>query len=434
MRIAILGAGPAGLSAASYLAQDASNKRRDCQVEVIDRESHLGGLQRSFEFEGAHFDVGTILFFGHHGMLDAFPFLADEMVSIKYQPVSISPSGGYDRYPFSVKGFLRDNGIAVAAMAGIDLLYSKLRFASKSTVEAYARYYMGGTVFRKSGLKNYIYRLHNLPDTELDVEFAKKRLSLVERQSFRRILATKLPGNKKKTIAGPRLVRPEKGFPYMYEELIRNHLTQHNVQLRLNEHIQHVQSQDNGFEVQLESGIERFDRVISTIPIPSMLRLLGEAPKTDVQTKNLISLFYKGNFAQKGNTFFNFTLDSEWKRITVFSRFYQLLSSGEDYFTVEVTTDDDTSDARIQSVAKDFEQHAAKHNLLEGPAKLLGSHVSLDAYPVYRHGQMDAIESEKQRLQSTGIDLLGRQGNFEYVISNIVARRAKELAEGYVPE
>ena len=77
MKIAVLGAGPAGLSAARYLSD-----YRDVQVDVIEKEDHIGGLQRSFDFDGDHYDVGTILFFGHHGLVQAFPFLADEMVSI----------------------------------------------------------------------------------------------------------------------------------------------------------------------------------------------------------------------------------------------------------------------------------------------------------------------------------------------------------------
>lgn len=431
MRIAILGAGPAGLSAASYLLREQAEDSDGVSVEVFDREHHVGGLQRSFEYCGSHFDVGTILFFGHHGMLDAFPYLADDMVPIKYQPVSITPKGSYDRYPFTVKGFVKDHGIWTAATAGLDLLYSKLRFSAKNSVEAYARYYMGGVVFQRSGLKNYIYRLHNLPDEELDVEFAMKRLSLVERQSFRRLLAAKLPGGKKKTIAGPRLVRPEAGFPYMYEERIRPDLEKRGVKFRLGTEVEKVNKTESGFGLLVEGVEEPFDRVVSTIPIPSMLRLLGLEPQVEVQTKNLISLFYTGQFARQGNTFFNFALDGAWKRITVFSRFYKPLPSGEDYFTVEVTTDEDVSEKRIAEVAQDFEQHAERYGLLKGKPELQGSHISIDAYPVYRSGQLDAIESEKQRLRDAGVDLLGRQGNFEYVISNIVARRAKELVEGF---
>ncbi len=423
-KIAVLGAGPAGLSAARYLTD-----YPDVQVDVIEKDDHLGGLQRSFEFEQRHFDVGTILFFGHHGLVEAFPFLADEMVPIKYKPVSINPAGSYDRYPFTIRRYLKDNGLFVAAWSLLDLLSSKIRCARKDSVAAYAKYYMGGTIYRRSGLQRYIYRLHDLEDEQLDVEFARKRLALIERQSLRRMLSAALPFTKtqKKTIAGGRLVRPPQGFEYMFD-LIRGELENRKVDLQLGRQVQSVRKTESGFDVSVDGTTEHYDRVVSTIPIPTMLTLIGETPATDVQTKNLISLFYVGKFNRQGNTFFNFTNEADWKRITVFSDFYGPTAAGEDYFTVEITSDD-TSPDRVDAVARDFEAHAEKVQLLTGAPRFQGSHVSTHAYPVYRRGQGQAVEAEKHRLRSFGIDLLGRQGNFEYVISNVVAKRAHELTE-----
>ncbi len=423
LKIAVLGAGPAGLSAARYLSD-----YDDVQVDVIEKETHLGGLQRSFDFHGDHYDVGTILFFGHHGLVEAFPFLAEQMVPIKYKPVSINPAGSYDRYPFTIKRYLKDNGLVTAAKSFIDLLFCKFTCGAKDSVATYAKYYMGDTVYRKSGLKKYIHRLHDLEDEQLDVEFAKKRLLLIERQSFRRMLSAALPftKTKKKTIAGGRLVRPESGFEKMFDD-IRADVEQRGATIHLSKNVRSVRKTEEGFDLDIDGQVHGYDRVISTIPIPDMLRLIGEEPKTEVQTRNLISLFYTGNFAQPGNTFFNFSNEGAWKRITVFSRFYKPTQKGSDYFTVEVTSND-VSPAKIAAAAKDFEQHANKVGLFDGTPSLEGSHVSYHAYPVYRRGQSTAVELEKTRLREFGIDLLGRQGNFEYVISNVVAKRAAELS------
>ena len=185
---------------------------------------------------------------------------------------------------------------------------------------------------------------------------------------------------------------------------------------------------DGRFDVEIDGEVKAYDRVISTIPIPDMLRLIGEEPKVDIQTRNLISLFYTGVFDRPGNTFFNFSNEASWKRITVFSRFYQPTKQGKDYFTVEVTSDD-VSQQQVELAAADFEKHANGVGLFRGSPKLEGSHVSYSAYPIYRRDQSQAVEAEKERLRSYGIDLLGRQGNFEYVISNVVAKRAAELSE-----
>lgn len=423
-RIAVLGAGPAGLSAARYLSD-----YRDVRVDVLEKDQHLGGLQRSFEFEGQHFDVGTILFFGHHGLVEAFPFLEQEMVPITYRPLSINPAGSYDRYPFTIKRYLKDNGFLVTGLSILDLLHCKLRFASKDSVASYAKYYMGNTIYKRSGLQRYIYRLHDLEDEQLDVEFARKRLALIERQSLRRMFAAALPftKTKKKSIAGKRLVRPKEGFEYMFDR-IQSELDKKGVTIRLGVGVESVKKNTQSFEVAVDGKQEIYDRVVSTIPIPNMLELIGEVPAVEVPTKNLISLFYTGTFLRKGNTYFNFSNEADWKRITVFSDFYGATDQGQDYFTVEVTTND-ASEQKIAASAREFEAHAAKVNLLETKPNLHGSHVSEHAYPVYLKGQSAAVESEKQRLRDAGIDLLGRQGNFEYVISNVVAKRAAELSE-----
>lgn len=422
--IAILGAGPSGLSAARYLCS-----HTDVRIDIFEKEKHVGGLQRSFEFDGDQYDVGTILFSEHHGLLDAFPFLTNVMVDIAYKPVSINPAGSFDRYPFTVNRYLKDNGVSVTAMSIADLLVCKLTCARKSSVANYAKYYMGGMIYKRSGLQRYIHRLHDLADEELDVEFARKRLKLIQRQSFRRMFLAALPftETKKKTITGGRLVRPEKGFDFMYG-LIRRDVENRGAKIHLGKDVAKIRKRtDEKFELEIEGKVRTYNRVISTIPIPDMLRLVGKEPKAQVQTRNLISLFYSGSFERPGNTFFNFSNEALWKRITVFSRFYKPTRRGADYFTVEITSND-VSQNRIEAVAKEFERHAMKVGLLTKNPTFQGAHVSYNAYPVYRYGQFQDVESEKDRLRSYGIDLLGRQGNFEYVIASIVAKRASELS------
>src|SRR3546814_4801134 len=64
---------------------------------------------------------------------------------------------------------------------------------NRDTLPALCRYYVGEAIYTDSGLKNYIERLYSLPDHEIDLLFAAKRMTkLVDRAGFRNRLATSL--------------------------------------------------------------------------------------------------------------------------------------------------------------------------------------------------------------------------------------------------
>ena len=56
-RVGVIGAGPAGLTAAHYLV------RRDVDVVVFEQDSQVGGLARTVEHKGFRFDIGGHRFF-----------------------------------------------------------------------------------------------------------------------------------------------------------------------------------------------------------------------------------------------------------------------------------------------------------------------------------------------------------------------------------
>ena len=56
VQITILGAGPAGLSAAWRLAR---RKELDAKITLLEKENGVGGLARSFEHQGLYFDLGS---------------------------------------------------------------------------------------------------------------------------------------------------------------------------------------------------------------------------------------------------------------------------------------------------------------------------------------------------------------------------------------
>ncbi len=62
MNITILGGGIAAISLAFFL----QNKKKIKKINIIEKESKLGGLLRSFNFDSIHYDVGPHIIFSKH--------------------------------------------------------------------------------------------------------------------------------------------------------------------------------------------------------------------------------------------------------------------------------------------------------------------------------------------------------------------------------
>lgn len=63
--VAIIGAGPAGLSTAYQLLKQSKNHR----ITIFEKEESIGGLSKSFEFEGGRVDIGGHRFFTKNEMV-----------------------------------------------------------------------------------------------------------------------------------------------------------------------------------------------------------------------------------------------------------------------------------------------------------------------------------------------------------------------------
>ncbi len=427
MRVAVLGGGISGLMVARELAD-----RAGMEIDVYERDTRLGGLLRSVRADGLEFDIGAFAFGHEHELLRSFPFLAGRMPAVQTRGLSVTPAGSWDGYPLTLGGFLRDNGPLRAAVAGAGLLWGKLRHRRRDTVPGYARFYMGGPLYRWSGLPLYIERLYGIPDHEIALQLAEQTIVRIRDYTLLRLLRNKL-----RALAGldggPRtlLVRPAEGFDAVWSA-VGEDLAGRGVRIHLEAEVRRVERGPEGFALEVGGETRVYDAVVSTIPIPVMLRLLGEAPAMKFDNAPMLSLFYRGRVRPDAPFLYNFSRRGRWKRITVFSRFYGP-ADGADWFTVEVTARD-TSPGALAELRADFEAHAREVGLTDGAPTLVGQHVTERAYPIFRVGDPARVEAERRRLEAHGISLSGRQGRFEYVSSAAAAARARQLAGALTEE
>jgi protoporphyrinogen oxidase len=426
-KIAILGGGVSGVCVAAELSKD-----KRFAVDLIERESYLGGLHRSVHENGYAFDIGLFLFQEDHELLRTFPFLIDELVEVQPIHLTITPKGTIDRYPLTLKVYKQDNGWFGLLRAACSLACAKCLYYKRDSVPTFAKYYMGATVYREGGVQNYIERLYGMKDEDIGLEFAMQRLAHFAGLQVSRALVHTLPFGlssrfKRLSAEWPTRVfaRPQAGFEVLYRK-IAEHLRANGVSIELSCEARSVQKDGDRFLVDFGGVKKSYDKVVSTIPIPVMLRLIGEKMDARIDNMGLYSLFYQGVPHHKWTTMFNLSLSGAWKRIINFSNFYNENETAN-YMTVEITVKDMTEQS-LRFMRTDFERHVATAGLFREPPEYLGGITTERAYPVFRTDDGGRIEQERNKLSAFGIESVGRQGNFEYLSSSAAAANARSLA------
>lgn len=433
IRIAILGGGVAGVVLANELARSTDAFR----IDLIEREDRLGGLHHSPCFDGMHFDIGTFVLHSTHNLLQSMPEVMEVLSEVDYSPVAITPKNTIDRYPVSPKGFVRDHGLLVALKVLCEIPICKLRYWRKPDLVSYIKYYIGGTLYEKSGLRAYIERLYQSKDSEIDIEFALKRLDYLVYYGSVRVVTRRFFANLFSRETFKWLARPAGGFLVMYQKA-EGVLGGRGVTVLKGYSIKSIEKAGSDFVLRSENEERRYKRVFSSIPVGITARLTGIPINSVPRFTKLLSLFYtldgEWNFPQE--VLFNYSLDGEWKRVTIFDRYYGR-QNGKSYFTVECTFNDEEipdPEAFVAAKRNDFETHIAKLGLFEGKLTSVGSQVTPFAYPLYTREQLDISEDVSQKVEEFGIELVGRQGKFDYSTSNLIAAKSAESARAIVSQ
>lgn len=426
MRIAVLGGGVSGVVIARELARTPTFR-----IDLLERNSELGGMHRSVEIGGAWYDPGAHLFDPDHPLLRAFPVLYDHFVPVRHCPLSLTRRYSLDAFPFSLRGYARDYGLGRLLADAADLALCRLRFRRRDGLAARMRYHVGNGLYLRSGLKGYVERMYGLPDTEIDMEFALQRPRIFpeERGPGRNVrhLLREFSGRGE---AGRNCyVRPPDGFPAAYR-LVERELADQGVCVRKDARAERIERHGRGFRIFFaDAPAERYDLVISTVPITDAMNLVGRPTPFVQETTRLISLCYRfrGNPGiERGTMLFNFTAEGDWTRISFLSPYYGTLQ-GDHYFVVECAARrKDPRDAEY--MRHSFESHIGRAPVLKGELSFQGGVVTENLLPFFRRADAGYVESARRALQDFGIITAGRHGGIPYNDSNAAVTASRDMA------
>ena len=284
-RVVVIGAGPAGLTAAYLLSKQGH------QVTVLEADSLVGGISRTAQYKGYRFDIG-----GHRFFTKITPvqdlweeLLASEFISVP-RLSRIHYGGKYFDYPLKAMNALR--GLGVWNSIRIVWSYLDARFHPSAVEENFEQWVTNrfGRRLYEIFFKTYTEKVWGIPCTEVRAEWAAQR---IQGLSLARAILTATSLNRRSTKIKSLIDEfryPRLGPGQMWEacrdrvEALGNRVLMghHATAIHYATDPQTGINQVRGVSVATPQGEQLFpaDHVISTIPVRSLVRALEPQPPT----------------------------------------------------------------------------------------------------------------------------------------------------------
>jgi protoporphyrinogen oxidase len=171
-KVVIIGAGPAGLTAAYQLS------KHDLTSTVLEADRIVGGISRTVERDGWRFDIGGHRFFTKvkpveelwHEILPAEDFLLRPRMSRIYY------DGKYFDYPLKASNALKNLGVWEAILCVLSYVWARIRPPKdQSTLEGWIAARFGWRLYRHF-FKTYNEKVWGVPASKLQADWAAQRI------------------------------------------------------------------------------------------------------------------------------------------------------------------------------------------------------------------------------------------------------------------
>lgn len=275
-RVVILGAGPAGLSAGWKLAD------RGHQVDIIELDSRVGGLCKSYYYKDYTFDLGGHRFISKDAELirDITDLMGDELFESPRKSV-VRLKGRYFYYPLAGKDLLSKMNPLTSARCFMDYVYVTTKNKVKKSKEVSLEDWVVNRFGR--GLYDiyfgpYSEKLWGIPPSQISKDWAAQRISLLNLWDvFLRLLGKK--SNAPKTYATKFFYPVRGGIGRMCDKMAER-ITSKGGRVALNAAVTGIRLNGKGIKevVYRQDEEEKTisgDIFISTIPLPEFIKSIS---------------------------------------------------------------------------------------------------------------------------------------------------------------
>jgi protoporphyrinogen oxidase len=280
-RVVVIGAGPAGLTAAYMLAKDG------VPVTVLEGTDMVGGISRTARYKGYRFDIGGHRFFTKYEPVERLwhEILGPEFIQVPRQS-RIHYRGKYFDYPLKAANALAGLGIWQAVLIVQSYLRAKLwPNPVEENFEQWVSNRFGKRLY-EIFFKTYTEKVWGIPCTEIRAEWAAQR---IQNLSLAKAILNATAINKRSTKIKSLIDRfqyPRLGPGQMWEccteklgALGGSVLMEHKV-----EAIEHARGRVVAVRARSKKGPVRIEgeHFVSTMPVRSLVRALEPAPPTAI--------------------------------------------------------------------------------------------------------------------------------------------------------
>ncbi len=438
--VAIIGAGPAGLTAAHALA------KAGIQVDVYEASDRVGGMSGSFELWDQIVDFGPHRFFSSDRRINE---LWLEIAEGDYQMVDrltrIYYSGKFFFYPLKAFNALANLGIPKATACMFSYMKEKLSPTKlDGSFEAWVTSRFGKKLFEVF-FKTYSEKLWGISCKELDEDFAAQRIKKLS--LFEAIKNALLPGKTEHKTLLDQFAYPDLGSGMIYNRMAEKIVALGgNVYLGSPVEAVNIENgtaksltlsdesrDEDGKQNLLDADRKRqhrkkYDHIISSMPLTQLVNRIEEAPAeikekvSQLKFRNTILVYLNINDKNlfKDNWLYVHSPDLEMGRITNYRNWSPAITQGQDssILCLEYWCNfEDVFWAKSEEELIALAKHEIRKTGLIGEAEILGGHVYKipRCYPIYNRGYKDALEGVETYLSSLqNLSVIGRYGAFKY--------------------
>ncbi|MFO0865498.1 MAG: FAD-dependent oxidoreductase [Gemmataceae bacterium] len=425
MRVAVIGAGAAGITAAYELAKGGAD------VDVYEAGDAVGGLARTIDLWGQKVDLGPHRFFSNDLRVNK---LWLEVVGQDYDMVDRLTRIYYKKrffdYPLKPANALWNMGIFKAVSCVMSYFKEKIKPSFKEgqneTFESWVVGRFGRQLFDMF-FKSYSEKLWGIKCDELDADFAAQR---IKKFSLGEAIKSALGfGKSKHKTLVDQFAFPLEGTGVVYERMAKK-VEELGGNVYLNTPVRRILHENKKvYGLELTTGETRkYDHVVSTMPFTLLVKGLGDLPVDieyavdQLKFRNTILVYLNvgGKDLFKDQWLYIHSPDLGTGRVTNFCNWVPQINgdSPNTILALEYWCYDE--DAMWKAKDEDLIAQATKEMRSTG---LIGEAPVLDGkvwrikrcYPVYGRGYKQFLEPVVEHLkQYEGITPIGRYGSFKY--------------------